>query len=103
MSVLVLGETDQTSRVSTEEVETLAHTHDLTCPPSELEDWAVLLTGLNHCAKEVLALPDYYPSVDTTLYPRTNIRCPSEDLETDYGGWATKAVIKCTQPKSNEL
>ena len=103
MSVLVLGETDQTSLVSSQEVETLAHTHNLTIPPSEVQDWAVLLTGLNHCAKEVLAIPDYYPSVDATLYPRTNIHRPSGDQETDYGGWATKATIKCTQPKSNEL
>ena len=95
MSVLVLGETGQTSLVSTEEVKTLAQTHNLTIPSSELQDWAILLTGLNHCAKEVLALPDYYPPVDLTLYPRTKIHRPSGDEETDYGGWATKATIKC--------
>lgn len=103
MSVLVLGETDQTSQVSPKEVETLALTNNLTIPQSELKDWAVLLTGLNHCAEEVLAIPDYYPQVDLALYPRTNIYRPVGDKETDYGGWATKAIIKCTQPKSNEL
>jgi amidase len=61
------------------------------------------LTGLNHCAKEVLAFPDYYPEVDTTLYPHTNIHRPSGDTDTNYGGWAWKATIKCTKPKSNEL
>jgi amidase len=61
------------------------------------------LTGLNHCAKEVLAFPDYYPEVDTTLYPRTNIHRPSGDKDTDYGGRAWKATIKCTKPKSSEL
>jgi hypothetical protein len=84
MSVLVLGETDKTSLVSAEEVKTLGHKHNLTIPPSELQDWAVLLTGLNHCAKEVLALPDYYPPVDTSLYLRTDIHHPSGDKETDY-------------------
>jgi amidase len=95
MSVLVLGEIDQTSLVSPEEVATLARTHNLTIPTSELQDWAVLLTGLNHCAKEVLAIPDYYPPVDLTLYPRTNIHRPVGDKETDYGGWATKVTIRC--------
>ncbi|KAH8669761.1 amidase signature domain-containing protein [Tricladium varicosporioides] len=103
MSVLVLGETDQTSLVSIDEVETLASTHNITIPPSELQDWADLLSGMNSCAKKVLALPDYYPPVDVTLYPRTDIHRPSGDEETDYGGWATKATIKCIQPKSDEL
>jgi amidase len=103
MSVLVLGETDHTSLVTAEEVAALANTHGITIPASETQDWAVLLTGLNHCAKEVLAIPDYYPPVDLELYPRTNIHRPSGEEETDYGGWATKVTIKCTQPKSNEL
>ena len=77
MSVLVLGETDQTSLASAEEVKTIGHTHNLTIPPSELQDWAILPTGLNHCAKEVFALPDYYPPVDTSLYLRTDIHHPS--------------------------
>jgi amidase len=103
MSVLVLRETDQTSLVSMEEVEALAHTHILTIPASELQDWAVLLTGLNRCAKEVLAFPDYYPAADTTIYPRSNIHRSSGDKDTDSGGWATKVTTKCTQPKSSEL
>lgn len=103
MSVLVLGETDKTSLVTTEEVQTLSLKHNLILPPSELEDWATLLTGLNHCAKEVLQIPDYFPEVNTTLYPRTNIYRPQGEQETDCGGWATKVTIKCTAPKSHEL
>jgi amidase len=93
----------QDSLVSTPEVEELASTHNLSIPPSELQDWAILLTGLNHCAKEVLAFPGYYPEVDTTLYPRINIHRPSGDKDTDSGGWTWKATIKCTKQKSNEL
>jgi amidase len=58
---------------------------------------------LNHCAKEILSLPDYYPIVDTSLYPRTDIHRPSGAKDTDYGGWAWKTTVKATNPKSSEL
>lgn len=96
MSVLVLGETGQTSLVSKEVVEALARKHGFTIPQSELQGWSTLLTGLNHCAKEVLDMPNYYPHVDTTLYPRIKIHHPLGEEEIDYGGWATEAIIKCT-------
>jgi amidase len=58
---------------------------------------------LNHCAKEILALPDYYPVVDTALYPRTDIHRPIGPEATDKGGWAWKATVKAAKPKSAEL
>ncbi|KAF4636357.1 hypothetical protein G7Y89_g1721 [Cudoniella acicularis] len=88
MPVSVLGEAQKDSLITTTEVSTLASTHDLSIPASELEDWAALLAGLSHCAKETLTLPGYYPTVDTTIYPRTNIHRPSGPEDTDYGGWA---------------
>jgi amidase len=103
MSVLVLGETDQSSLVSSEEVAALIQAQNLSIPSSELDDWAVLLSGMNDCAKKVLDIPDYYPQVDFSLYPRTNIHRPSGDDETVYGGWATKATIVCTTPNSDKL
>lgn len=93
----------QDSLVTTEELSTLAARHNLTIPPSDLPDWAALLAGLNHCAKEILTIPDYYPTVDLSLYPRTDIHRPAGPEATDKGGWAWKATIKSTNPKSSEL
>ncbi|EPE30081.1 Amidase signature (AS) enzyme [Glarea lozoyensis ATCC 20868] len=103
MSVSVLGNAQRDSLVSTEEVVQLAKTNNLTIPESELADWAALLAGLNHCAKEILEIPDYYPAVDTNLYPRTEIHRPEGLVETDCGGWAWKGTVKSTKPTSNEL
>jgi amidase len=61
-----------------------------------------LISGLNHCAKEILELEDYYPRVDFDLYPRTDIHRP-EGENTDKGGWAWKATVKSTNPVSSEL
>ncbi|TVY42698.1 Amidase [Lachnellula subtilissima] len=103
MSVSVLGDAQQDSLITTSEVSSLARENHLSIPPSELQDWATLLAGLNHCAKEILALPDYYPAVDTSLYPRTDIHRPSGPKDTDSGGWAWKATVRATKPKSSEL
>ncbi|TVY62840.1 Amidase [Lachnellula suecica] len=103
MSVSVLGDAQTDSLVSTAEVTSLAAAHNLSIPSSELDDWAALLAGLNHCAKEILQRPDYYPAVDTSLYPRADIHRPSGDIDTDYGGWAWKATVRAAKPKSAEL
>ena len=91
------------SLIPPSEISSLATANGLNIPSSELEDWSVLLSGLNHCAKEILSIPDYYPSVDTTLYPRTEIHRPTTPTSTDYGGWAWKATVKAKNPKSREL
>ncbi|CAG8962219.1 hypothetical protein HYFRA_00005272 [Hymenoscyphus fraxineus] len=103
MSVSVLGEAQKDSLITPSEIHTLAHSHNLSIPESELSDWAVLLSGLNHCAKEILTLPDYYPEVDTALYPRSDIHRPSGAEETDHGGWVWKATVRCMKPRSSEL
>ncbi|KAH8679675.1 Glutamyl-tRNA amidotransferase subunit A [Tricladium varicosporioides] len=103
MSVSVLGEAQKDSLVTPSEVSSLASSYNLYIPSTELGDWAALLAGLNHCAKEILTLPDYYPTVDADLYPRTDIHRPSGPEATDYGGWAWKATVKAAKPKSNEL
>ncbi|CAG8973766.1 hypothetical protein HYALB_00006311 [Hymenoscyphus albidus] len=103
MSVSVLGEAQKDSLINPSEIYTLAHSHNLSIPASEVSDWVVLLSGLNHCAKEILTLPDYYPEVDTELYPRSDIHRPSGAEETDHGGWAWKATVRYTKPKSFEL
>lgn len=68
----------------------------------DIDDWTALLSGLNHCAKEILELEDYIPKVDLDLYPRTDIHRPTKE-ESDGGGWAWKATVKSTKPKSSEL
>jgi amidase len=93
----------QDSIVSTQEVTTLAIKSGLSIPPSELEDWSVLLSGLNHCAKEVLTLNDYTPEVNPALYPRTDIHRPVGPTDTDHGGWAWKCDVRSTNPTSDEL
>jgi amidase len=103
MSVLVLGDADLASTVSISEVKAVAQAYNLTIPPSEPQDCATLFTGVNVCDKQVLEIPDHYPEVDLNLYPRRNIRRPTGDKETDFGGWATKATITCAAPKSYEL
>ncbi|RDW87267.1 amidase signature (AS) enzyme-2 [Coleophoma crateriformis] len=103
MSVSVLGAAQQDSLVSAEEVTTLASKAGLTIPSANLDDWSKLLAGLNHCAKEILELPDYYPKVDFDLYPRENVHRPEGPEATDKGGWAWKATVKSTKPKSDTL
>lgn len=80
----------------------LAAKYGLSIPQSELLDWATLLAGLNQNAKEVLALPDYYPEVDYNLYPRTDIRKPEGEAQ-DKGAWACKATVKCTKPTGDVI
>lgn len=89
--------------MSTDEVVEIASKYGLNIPTSELADWAALISGLNHCAKEILEIPDYYPTVDTSLYPRTDIHRPSGPEATDYGGWAWKATVKAVKPTSSIL
>ncbi|KAE8446989.1 hypothetical protein EG329_011471 [Mollisiaceae sp. DMI_Dod_QoI] len=103
MSVSVLGAAQPESLVSTQELQALALSNNLTIPASELSDWSVLLSGLNHCAKEILQIPDYYTAVDLDLYPRTNIHRPTTPESTDHGGWAWRVDLKCTKPKSAQL
>lgn len=71
-------------------------------PQENVEDYSSLLSGLNHCAKQVLELEDYVPKVDFSLYPRTDIHRPAPD-GTDKGGWAWKATVKSTAPKTDQL
>jgi amidase len=84
-------------------VTTLATKSGISIPPSELEDWSALLSGRNHCAKEILTLEDYAPTVDLCLYPRTNIHRPVGPADTDHGGWAWKFDVRAMKPKSDEL
>lgn len=91
------------SLISGEEVTAIAARAGLKLPSHHLEDWSVLLSGLNHCAKEVLALEDYYPKVDLDLYPRTNIHRPEGIEATAKGGWAWKATVKAMNPTSDLL
>lgn len=42
------------------------------------------------------------PKVDFDLYPRTNVHRPVPE-DRDKGGWATKATVKSTNPKSAQL
>ncbi|KAI0020429.1 amidase signature domain-containing protein [Xylariomycetidae sp. FL0641] len=58
------------------------------------------MSAVDTAAKRVLAYDDYVPKVDLDLYPRTDIHIPSD---TDGGGWATKATVKCTRPASDAL
>lgn len=88
--------------VSPSDVQELASKAGLSIPESSLDDYSKLLAGLNHCAKEVLDLPDYYPKVDLDLYPREDVHRP-EGEKTEKGGWAWKATVKCTKPKSDML
>ena len=50
-----------------------------------------------------MEIPDYYPTIDLDLYPRTDIHRPSGPKDTDKGGWAWKATVKSTKPRSSEL
>lgn len=93
----------QESIVSIQEVTNIAIKFGISVPLSELEDWSALLSGLNHCAKEILTLEDYSPTVDLSLYPRTDIHRPVGPTDTDHGGWAWKCDVRSTKPKSNEL
>jgi amidase len=88
--------------VSITDLSSLASKYGLTIPKGHQSDYSALLSGLNACAKEVLALEDYYPKVDLSLYPRTNIHRPTPE-ESDKGGWATKATVKSTKPTSDLL
>lgn len=93
----------QDSLVSTDEVKEIATKFGLSLTSKDLSDHAILLAGLNHCAKEILSIPDYYPAVDLELYPRNDIHRPVGPVDTDKGAWAWKATVKSTRPKSNEL
>ncbi|RFU30128.1 hypothetical protein B7463_g6194, partial [Scytalidium lignicola] len=103
MSVSVLGVPDKDSIVTEQEVISLAAAAGLDLPSSGLGDWSVLLSGLNQCAKDVIALEDYYPKVNLNLYPRTDIHRPEGPEATDKGGWAWRAVATCTNPSSDLL
>jgi amidase len=88
------------SIVPQEDLVSLALRAGLSIPSNQLDDYCALLSGLNHCAKEILTHEDYYPKVDHERYPRTVIHRPED---TDKGGWATKATVRSTKPLSDEL
>lgn len=88
--------------MTADEVKELAAKHSLSIPEDELQDYAALLAGLNHHAKEILALPDYYPKVNYDLYPRTGIHKPEGEAQ-ERGAWACKAIVKSTKPKSGVI
>lgn len=101
--ILLLTHHRPDSIVSTQEVTILASKSGLSIPLSEVEDWSALLSGLNQCAKEILTLEDYAPTVNLSLYPRTNIHRPDGPTDTDHGGWAWKCDVRSTIPKGGEL
>jgi amidase len=88
--------------VTADEVKQLAAKYRLSVPEDELQDYATLLAGLNHYAKEILALPDYYPNVNYDLYPRTGVHKPEGEAQ-EKGAWAWKAIVKSTKPKSEVI
>ncbi|KAG9241951.1 amidase signature domain-containing protein [Calycina marina] len=102
MSVSVLGEAQKDSVVPVADITILAESAGLTIPSAELNDWSILLSGLNACAKDVLAIPDYFPVPDLSLYPRTNIHLPPS-ADREKGGWAWKAHVISTAPTSELL
>lgn len=88
--------------MSAQELNELASKSGLAIAPENVEDWSALISGLNHCAKQVLELEDYIPKVDYDLYPRTDVHRPAPE-DSDKGGWAWKATVKSTKPKSDQL
>ncbi|KAI9742038.1 MAG: hypothetical protein M1834_000428 [Cirrosporium novae-zelandiae] len=100
MSVVVLNGHPNDSAVSVDAVNALAADAGIKIPEKDVEDFRTLIAGLDHAAKEVLGMDDPVPQVDLNLYPRTDIHTPKD---TDMGGWATKAIVTCTAPKTTQL
>ena len=80
----------------------LAAKYGLSLSDIEVQDFTVLLSGLNHYAKAMMALPDYFPAVNYDLYPRTGIHRPEGEAR-EQGAWACKATVKATTPRSRTL
>lgn len=64
------------------------------------EDYSALLGALDGMIARLGDDKDLMPRPDLSKYPRTDIHVPKD---TEGGGWATKATIKSTAPKSDLL
>ena len=95
--------------MTVESLKSLASKAGLVIPEKDIDDFRILVAGVDHAAKVVLGtegmfyifqlhhIPgegsnsgyakDYVPKVDLELYPRTDYHVP---IDTDKGGWASK-------------
>ncbi|KAL1889950.1 hypothetical protein Sste5346_008528 [Sporothrix stenoceras] len=92
--------TDEARLIRPEVVTSLLDENNLVLPDDQINDFRVLLSALDEAAQHMLSFDDYQPTVDLEKYPRTDIHVPED---TCGGGWATKAVVTCTQPTSSLL
>ncbi|GAA5823414.1 hypothetical protein JCM11251_000626 [Rhodosporidiobolus azoricus] len=61
-------------------------------PPEHLEDYQTLLRATDACAAEIMALPDFVPTVDFERFPRQNVHRPADE-ENKLRGWSWKAMV----------
>ncbi|KXS99230.1 hypothetical protein AC578_6893 [Pseudocercospora eumusae] len=98
MSVVTLG--DDSSALAFEAVTSLAANSGLKLKDSHIKDWSLLLGSLRSTIDKVSNAEDYTLKPDLNAYPRTNIRVPTNDAESDKGGWATLFEAKAVKPKT---
>ncbi|KAK4499672.1 hypothetical protein PRZ48_010190 [Zasmidium cellare] len=101
MSVVTLGENPK--KLDTALLNTITTNASLKLNPTHISDWTILLGALQDPIAQILSEEDYTLTPDLEKYPRTNISIPSNDQESDQGGWATKFVSKATSPKTDLL
>ncbi|EME79579.1 uncharacterized protein MYCFIDRAFT_37737, partial [Pseudocercospora fijiensis CIRAD86] len=84
-------------------VTSLAANSGLSLKDSHIKDWSLLLASLGSTIDKVSNAEDYALKPDLNAYPRTNIRIPANDTESDKGGWATLFEAKAAKPKTSLL
>ena len=91
-------------KLTPSQIYTLSSKAGLTIKDSHVDDFARLLGALDESVESVLDGEDYFPRLDLTKYPRTDIEFVLEHPEiSDKGGWASRCVATSTSPTSDLL
>ncbi|KAF7198434.1 Amidase [Pseudocercospora fuligena] len=96
-------EDSDSSALASEAVTTLAANSGLKLKDSHIKDWSLLLGSLGSTIDKVTNAGDYTLKPDLNAYPRTSIRIPASEAESDKGGWATLFEAKALKPKTSLL
>lgn len=88
--------------VSVDEITGLATKAGLKLEEGHAEDYSILTSEFENLVASLGDDKLLYPKPDLTKYPRENVHIP-EPKDADGGGWATKASIRATSPRSKLL
>jgi amidase len=93
MATLTAASESHKQRISAQDVQDAAKSIGVSLKPEQVKEWHEIIASVQESIDIVDSLPDYFPEVDTTTFPRLHVHRPAPE-ENEGNAWAWRATIE---------